>query len=108
MRPTSQGLPTFLQPWYRRWFHKTNCLQNICIIIIVIVHKIVITCDDSPTGKGLQGVLDTVEQLMTNETFRLEWFQEPILAPTAQPWVAAWCTQFGALVQKALDAQAIK
>ena len=68
----------------------------------VFNNKRIIIFDDSPGGKGLPGVLGTMQQLLTNESFRIEWFQEPILAPTASQWVSEWCERFGSMMKVSL------
>ena len=68
----------------------------------VFNNKRIIVLDDAPGGKGLAGVLETMQQLLTNESFRVEWFAEPVLAPSASQWVTSWCERFGMMMDISL------
>lgn len=48
-------------------------------------------------------VLDTVRKLQEDKSFREQWFAEPVLMPTADEWVEAWCANAGKMIAEAVQ-----
>ena len=47
-------------------------------------------------------VLPTLRQLEKNESFREQWFAQPVLQPGAEAWLHAWCDRATLLMARGL------
>lgn len=57
--------------------------------------------NDPVLPHAIEELLQTVQQLETNATFRKEWFGRPILMASAPLWVESWISNVTDLIKRA-------